>query len=274
MTIERDTLRRQSSDDSTGLTRPSLAARRGRPPAQFVPAQFAWRLFLLVVSLPSGITPCGAHAVWAEDRVRIRTLQGELSERRGEVLRFDARQLELQLGSGTVTRFPSDRVVSVETPRSPAHVAADARWDQRDYAEALEGYRQAYRSERREWLRHEIVARSVICYDRLGQSSKAAELFVSLMSQDPASRFVSAIPLAWRPAELDRSWEATSRRWLNQTSRPIARLIAASWLLAGDQRESAVRALRELSRQPGSRLDCPFGRGSAMADTHRRGGTG
>lgn len=189
-----------------------------------------------------------AGVLVADDQVTVRGEAGESTVRRGEVVRYSARELQLRLPSGRIARLDADQVVSVRTTRTPAHAEAASAWGKGDDARAAELLREAYRSESRGWMRQEIVARLVVAMRNLGQTDKAAAAFLGLMEMEPETRFAHTIPLAWTPAEPDLALRRRMDAWVRPDQAPAARLIAASWLLSGARRGEARRLLETLAR--------------------------
>jgi tetratricopeptide (TPR) repeat protein len=185
----------------------------------------------------------------SEDRVTLLDRRDRLVTRSGEILTYDAHQLQLRLPQGTTQRVPTDRVVKIETEREAEHQQADEAFDRRDYASAFALYRSAYRSEMRMWTKQQIVARSVECLRQLGRFREATTTFLALWNQDPATPYFTAIPLAWRAEQVEREWESTALDWLDQSQPTVARLMAASWLLSGRHRTAAEKALVELTER-------------------------
>lgn len=190
----------------------------------------------------------------AEDRVVILDRSGREVTRSGEIRQYSAQELTMQLPQGTEFRVEADRVVRVETPRSPPHVQADTLYQSRQYGPALAAYRQALGSESRLWIKRVLYAQTIRCLRNEGQIESAATAFLVLIEEEPQSRQVDAIPLAWTATGGDASLEPKFQNWLADRAQPWARLIAASWLLPGAKRADAKSTLERLTRTEPSPL--------------------
>jgi hypothetical protein len=190
-----------------------------------------------------------AGALEAEDIVRVRDASGELVARRGEVVRYSARELQLKSPAGQAVRIPADVIVEVQTERTEAHVRAERAFEQQDYATAMQAFREAYGTEQRDWVRQEIVARLIVTMHSEGQTERAAAAFLGLLQADPETRFLEVIPLAWRPAEPDLAMRRRIDQWIAADQPPAARLLAASWLVSGARRGEADTVLQTLQRE-------------------------
>jgi hypothetical protein len=188
-----------------------------------------------------------AHA-WGEDRVTLLDSRQQPVTRVGEIIQYDADQLQLRSPQGTVSRVSVSRVLKIQTDRSPEHQQADDAFAQGDDAGALRLYQTAYRDESRAWISELLVARAIACQTNLGEVGAAASMFLALLEQTPKTPHVAVVPLAWRAEQPDGTLLAHSDQWLNDAQRPAARLIAASWLLSGPRRTSAQQELTALAQ--------------------------
>ncbi len=187
----------------------------------------------------------------AEDRVTLFDARNRLVTRTGTIIQCDAKELQLQLPQGTTHRVRRDRIVSIETERCAEHEAADEAFVAGDDAGALSQYRAAYRVESRPWVQQQIVARSIVCLQQMGQTGAAATTFLALWQQDPETLWAQVIPLAWCAEQPDRLLEQKATGWLVEGQPAVARLMAGSWLLSGPQRAAAQRVLQDVVRREG-----------------------
>jgi tetratricopeptide (TPR) repeat protein len=206
-----------------------------------VPLQLHVALFAcsMVVCLPPAVAQDRVTALDSRQREIVRT---------GQILRYDGRELRIRLGSGSESRIPSRTVTDVQTTLQPAHDEANRHFAAGDFETASTWYRQAYRAEKRGWVRRQILAQVVWCRHNLGQYRSAATTFLLLIKDDPHTLHFAAIPLAWRPQQPDAAFERQAKQWLAQGQPSAARLIASSWLLSTSQQPAAIRTLRELTR--------------------------
>jgi tetratricopeptide (TPR) repeat protein len=175
--------------------------------------------------------------------------RGKPVTRAGEIVNYDAKELQLRLPQGGTQQVPTQRLVKIESERSRQHQRADEAFGQRDYSSALALYRSAYRTETRLWRKQQIVARCVECLHRLGRIADAAATYLALWKQDTETPYYATIPLAWRAKPADRGWENEALEWTDAGQPAVARLIGASWLLTGQHRAAADRTLVELTER-------------------------
>ena len=182
-----------------------------------------------------------------EDRVRWQNDRGERIEWRGEIVAYTAREVQLKNAAGRVVKASADRLLQVTYDRSEAHQQADALLAAGEFDQAAEKYQAAFREEARSWVKEELAASLVRCQMSLNQPTSAAKIFLAIVTENSESRFWPVIPLTWTadvPADARRGpWND----WLHD-KRPAARLLAASWLWAGNQQAEAETTLRELLR--------------------------
>ena len=210
--------------------------------AQLTVPRLAW-LILLSVSPAT-----------AQDRVTALDSRQREVVRTGQILRYDGRELRIRQASGNESRIPSRLVTDVQTTLLPAHEEADQHFEKGDFSTASTWYRQAYRSEKRDWVRRRILAQIVWCQRNLGQFRAAATTFMLLVKDDPQTLHFDAIPLAWRPQQPDVGFENQAKRWLASDQPSAARLIASSWLLSTSIQPAATRTLRELTRDKDKKI--------------------
>jgi|GEM_PF-433978 len=174
----------------------------------------------------------------------------------GQILDYTGQTLLLRLPDGREQKIPGPRVLRVQTRRGPVHQEAERRFMEGRLAEALALYRKAIQEEPRRWVRREILARMVVCYEEMGQSAAAGETFLLLVQSDPSTPYWEVIPLAWVPMVADGLLERQARQWLVQDPEqsPVAVLLGASHLLAGSERASALERLNRLVRHSEQRI--------------------
>ena len=145
--------------------------------------------------------------VVAQDVIHFRTSErpGAYGTISGEIVGYNGRILRVRISGGRVTRIDGDRVQRIETRRTAEQLSGDRLLEQRAIREALSQYRAALESERRAWVRREILAQAVRCYRELGDRRSAAESFLRLYQSDPTTEQFASIPLAWVPEEPSRA---------------------------------------------------------------------
>lgn len=189
-----------------------------------------------------------AAAAHGEDVVHVSIGENTRSKARltGEVLDYTGKTLLVRLPGGIERAFPADRVHSVETTRTPEHVAADKLVGQQPEA-ALAQYRRALDKEERRWVRREIMARMVSCSQNLDDTPSAVQFFTLLVQSDPHTPHFDCIPLAWLPRPSSPAVVEAALKWMARDDDPIAGLLGASHLLMSPHRPAAAERLRTLS---------------------------
>jgi tetratricopeptide (TPR) repeat protein len=196
---------------------------------------------------PALLTPV-AHA---EDVVLLKPGGASGSPRRitGTITEYTGREIMIRTAGGRETMLPADRVVEIATEYSAKQIEADDLFAKQQFEKALVAYQHALREETRTWVKREILAQMAWCLREQDQWDKAAALFLSIVKSDPATQHFDAMPLAWRPQTLSPGMERFAQAALADKGEPIARLIAASWLLSGapEQRTGALDTLEQLA---------------------------
>jgi tetratricopeptide (TPR) repeat protein len=164
----------------------------------------------------------------------------------GRVLDYTGRELKWQHAGGQQQSFPAEKVLRIETPCGRQQTDADALLARNQFDRALGLYLKAVDDEPRRWVRRQIIARIVGCYQALDQPQRAGEAFLLLIRDDPDTPYFDCIPLAWTPQQLPVDLELAARQWLGREE-PAAQLLGASHLLAGRDRPEALRLLRRLA---------------------------
>ncbi len=174
----------------------------------------------------------------------------------GQIVDYTGQWLVVRLSDGREQKIPGQKVLRVQTSYGPVHQQAEQRFRQGRLAEALNLYRKAIQEEPRRWVRREILARMVVCYEDTGQTAAAGETFLLLLQSDPHTPYWEVIPLAWAPAAPDAGLERQARQWLAQDPEqsPAAVLLGASHLLSGPERAAAWERLNTLVHHQDQRI--------------------
>lgn len=190
----------------------------------------------------------GSWQTWAQDRVLVQP-SGQSSRITvvGRIQDFTGRELVLQTGVGSgLQRFAAADVIEVQTAYQPLHEQgrrqlragqADAAWTALDRVLELED---------RKWVRREILALQVECALQLRRFSDAATRFLMIAESDPTTAHYRLIPLVWTEMAEPEMSTADARVWLNSDV-ARAKLIGASWLLQGADRDNARLTLQLLA---------------------------
>jgi hypothetical protein len=173
---------------------------------------------------------------------------------RGRVVDYTGGLLTYENSVGAQQSVPGKQVVSIESTWNADHTAGDAAWRRRDFLNAAAKYQAASASETRRWARRMIQARLVACLRELDRWDQAAELFLALAKDDPATPYFAAIPLPWTTITATPTLEAKAKTWSADRTTPLAALLGSSFLLATPERAEAIRRLRELSQSADARI--------------------
>jgi len=172
----------------------------------------------------------------------------------GTIIDYTGENLILRTSGGREQRIPTSRVIEIKTTWSPEKLAGDEMMEGGEFDEAVKNYLTAYREERRNWARREIVAQWIRCYRELAQFDRAAEAFLGLLQLDPKTQHFHAIPLSWSPYQPPLTLQQKAKTWLESGQSSPARLLGASWLLSTGTREVAIGSLRELATDSDARI--------------------
>ncbi|MEZ6056595.1 MAG: hypothetical protein R3C01_07810 [Planctomycetaceae bacterium] len=183
----------------------------------------------------------------AEDRVTIRPESGTgRIALVGDIVTYNDEGLSFRVqATGEVQRIPPARIELLETYRNEAHLRAIAALAEGRTTDAIEEGSKALETEKRLWLRHEILGLLIQAHRRRQEWEPAVARFVEIVSEEPHCREWRMAPLAWEPISVSESLRQRCRRWLT-SSHDSVRLVAAS-ILSADP-ESAAAAKIEIDR--------------------------
>lgn len=201
---------------------------------------------LCTVSIHGSVAFC-------QDRIFLLDQQDREVRRTGEVIDFTREALRYRSTQGKETKIPAARIIRVEPSLIESHASADEQFQAGNFKDAQVAYRTAFRAEKRNWLRREILSQIVKSYINLSDWRAAAQAFLLLYQDDPSTRHFDAIPLVWRPFQPDAATATEARQWL-KSELPPARLIGASWLLSTADRPTAIQTLEVLTRNDDRRV--------------------
>ncbi|MBL9123825.1 MAG: tetratricopeptide repeat protein [Planctomycetaceae bacterium] len=208
------------------------------------------------IVLPALLAAAPAGTCCAQDTVSLASPGSVRGRTRvaGEVRDFTGRELTLRTADGREVRYPSERVVDIETKRTPEQVAAEEALAAGDTRAALAHFKAAVAAEPRQWMRRKLLAQVVWCYRDLGEIPAAGKTFLVLVQSDPETPDFAALPLCWEPREPDPQLIAAAADWLARRESPVAMLLGASCLLGTPQQGSAVERLQSLARTSDARI--------------------
>jgi tetratricopeptide (TPR) repeat protein len=197
-----------------------------------------------------------ASVAAAEDVVIIRSATDPAARIRktGEILDHTGLELTLQTSFGTTERIPAARVVEIATAWTAEQDAARNERKSGRLTEAIAAFRDAQRIEKRAWVRRQIAAELSNVFLEAGRVAEAVETFLPVVASDPATPHYASAPIAWRASLPDAALDSRAEIWLEDQQPEAARLLGASWLLPGGQRERAIAVLEELSNSRDPRI--------------------
>jgi tetratricopeptide (TPR) repeat protein len=166
--------------------------------------------------------------------------------RSGTIVEYDGTGITLRLASGRQEQISLDRIVATETPKVKDHIAADRFFREGKYRDALVAYRNAVEAEDRAWMRREILAQMVVCYQRSGRIAEAGQTFSVIVRSDPGTQHLAVLPLSWTPHQPPPDLQRQAKSWL-EDDLPAMGLMGASWLLNSADRAAAEDRLRTLA---------------------------
>lgn len=191
----------------------------------------------------------------AQDRAVIETgADNKTRALAGVIEDFSGKELRMKLATGQALVVPAARVKQVAPQLTAAHEKAAQLAQQHKFAEAIEAFREANFAENRPWMKRRILADVVTCFEALGQVDRAGDAFVLVMKSDEHWQYLERIPLNWSGGLVDAATEQRARAWLGMNDLAPAKLLGASYALAGSHRAEAVETLRTLSTFDDSRI--------------------
>ncbi|MGL5096072.1 MAG: tetratricopeptide repeat protein [Planctomycetia bacterium] len=174
----------------------------------------------------------------------------------GDVVGYDARGVAIRLPSKEVKSYEHSRIASLEARYTVEQEAGLQAMRTRDYATAAAQFKAALAVERREWVKGRLDALLLDALKAADRWTEAAEAFFVVTDARTDADVMAAAPLSWIPGRPPTAEAlAAARRWLDQNDRPMAQLIAASWLLESPADvDRAVLVLDSLQTLPEQRV--------------------
>lgn len=166
---------------------------------------------------------------------------------KGKIVDYTGALLTLEDAQGTKANIPGKQVVEVQSTWTAAQTEGDDAWNRRDLATAVTKYQTALAAEPRRWVKRMLQARLIATLRESDRWEPAADLFLSLVRDDPATPDFAVIPLPWTTLSPPPSLETKARGWMNDRTSSIAALVGASFLLSTSARSDALRRLGELA---------------------------
>jgi len=198
------------------------------------------RFLFTLILCATGATAATADAIWLRS-----PSGGQEYAVQGVIVDYTGERLTIRQPGGREKRYPTERVVRIETTHTPAQVAGRKFLREKKWSAAARQLAVASREESRQWVRRQVLEELMQCYEAQGQSKQAGDLMIAIASSDPATLAWRHAPLPWFAA--DDIPASDARAWLAQ-SEESARLLGAAWLLGGADRTLARAELRTLTR--------------------------
>jgi tetratricopeptide (TPR) repeat protein len=172
----------------------------------------------------------------------------------GQIVDYTGEELTLRSALGATERIPARRVLEIKTIWPAEYEAGQAARLKGDLDDAIAAFQQAKRAESRPWALRQIGADLAGAFLETGRIAAAVEEFLPIAAADPATPHWNVVPIASQPPPSDSVLESRAAQWLADERNEAARLLGASWLLAGGKRAAATRALEALASSSNSRI--------------------
>jgi hypothetical protein len=171
-----------------------------------------------------------------------RWLPRPLEDRFGEIIDFTPERLVMKTGDQTI-ELDAKRVVMLDVP-APDGPSAEGITAYRngDYAAALPPLAAAVKSGPAVWQQRLLAACLIDSAVHAGRESVALELLRNLADSNPPAWIWRYAPIDWIGWMPNAQREAAALQALDDP-RTIVRVVVASWLLRGSQRERAEQVL-------------------------------
>ena len=172
----------------------------------------------------------------------------------GRVVDYTGTTLTYETNSGAKQSLPGKQVLEIQSKWSAPHSDGDGAWAARDFANAAKQYGAALPAEPRPWAKRLIASRLVATLRESDRWEAAAEQFLSLVRDDPATPYFAVIPLPWTTPAVSAAFEAKARVWCDDRQSSVAALLGASFLLSTAARSDGLRRLNELKLDADPRI--------------------
>ena len=150
--------------------------------------------------------------------------------------------------------YPAGQVIEVRTAWHELYELGRKLFTERKLDEATRALQAAFVSEKRAWVRREILALLIRCHLRTGDRASAGSRFLQMLESDPTTQQFGLIPLIWASESVSGAAKSQAREWLKQES-DTARLLGASLLLDdGASGDTASQELQALQRSTDERV--------------------
>jgi hypothetical protein len=152
----------------------------------------------------------------------------------------------LTFSTGTSQReIDNTDIIGIETNWPVEYTTAKQQMATGHFAAATTNLQSALSTERRPWAVRIIRANLIRMHGATGNRAAAIQQFLTLIDDDPQTRFFQLCPLQWISGNHNLGEHAAP---LMTSPDPVRQLIGASWSLTGTDSETATRVLDKLSR--------------------------
>lgn len=210
----------------------------------------------LIFALVALSTLSGTASVHSQDRILLQQASGSRIPLSGYVEDYTGRELLLRIKpSDPVRRYARSEIVDVTTEYTPRHEKARRLYASGKITEAKVELNSALSEEDRPWVRREILALQIKCALWTGDYQTAIARFVPIVASDSETFHYSLAPLNWTSDEPPANIRSDARQWISPESKPVSKLIGASWLLTSPELAmEAETVMRRLARDPDVRI--------------------
>lgn len=172
-----------------------------------------------------------------------------------QIVDYTGERITVQFKSGASQKtYPAEQVLEVRTAWLESHELGRKLLAERKTEEAIRALQAALISEKRAWVRREILTLLIRGSMRIGDRTSAGTHFLKLVESDPTTRRFGVIPLVWAPESVSGAAKTQSREWLKHES-DAARLLGSSLLLDDNSTsDMAAQELQALQRSTNERV--------------------
>jgi tetratricopeptide (TPR) repeat protein len=209
------------------------------------------QLCLLLILL--GSQPVAAQ--YSDEVVQRGSTPGSRITIRCQIIDYTGSKLTYkQSSSDKAKELGSSNVITIRTAQTTAQKDGIKAFNEGKTRDAEFQFTEAVNSEPRVWMRREILSMMVRCALKRNDFLTAGSRFLLLFESDSETAHINLIPLLWNDSTAQGEARTAAVSWLND-EKPIARLMAASWLFFDpDHSEKSLAVFNELARSPGDRI--------------------
>tara|TARA_R110002072_G_scaffold173600_2_gene328336 strand:+ start:120613 stop:121644 length:1032 start_codon:yes stop_codon:yes gene_type:complete len=206
--------------------------------------------FLLILASSQNV-----FAQYSDEVVQRGSTPGSRITIRCQIIDYTGSKLTYrQSSSDKAKELSSSNVVTIRTAQTTAQKEGIKAFDEGRTRDAEFQFTEAVNSEPRVWMRREILSMMVRCALKRNDYLTAGTRFRLLFESDSETAHINLIPLLWNDLTAEGEARAAAVSWLND-EKPIARLMAASWLFFDpDYSEKSLAVFNELARSSGGRI--------------------